>query len=182
MTLKRHGSKVAVPKGRTRTNCGPIWRTPRPAHAPLPIARARMRMQNTSLNASKPSHGTPGRAITSATYSTWPMSTQKPARSGQGRRPVSELLTSDEAAARLHLSTRTLRELRRNGLIRYIAITDRKILYRPEDCEDYIASRARKATECPSTSRKTRRTSTSTSSSTVVGFMARQAARQSGKR
>ena len=95
---------------------------------------------------------------------------------------MTDLLTSDQAAALLHVSTRTLRQLRQNGLIRYIAITDRKILYRPEDCEDYIASRARKASECPSTSRRTRRISTSTSSSTVVGFMARQAAKQSGKR
>ncbi|WP_197418454.1 helix-turn-helix domain-containing protein [Sphingomonas sp. CCH9-F2] len=87
------------------------------------------------------------------------------------------LLTPAEAAARLHLCTKTLRRLRREGHIRYVAITDRKILYRPEDCDEFVASRARKAAECPSTSRRTRPTTTSISSGKVIGFTARRAAR-----
>ncbi|WP_294243183.1 helix-turn-helix domain-containing protein [uncultured Sphingomonas sp.] len=95
---------------------------------------------------------------------------------------MTELLTPDQAAHRLSVCTKTLRRLRQDGHIRYVAITDRKIRYRPEDCDDYVASRARKAPECPSTSRKTRRISTSTSSSKVVDFTARQAQRASEQR
>lgn len=53
------------------------------------------------------------------------------------------LLTEAEAAQFLRMGTRTLRELRRQRLIRYVALTDRKIAYRLEDCEEYIASRLR---------------------------------------
>lgn len=51
------------------------------------------------------------------------------------------LLTEEEAAKRLLLSARTLRDLRRTGLIRYVRLSARKIGYRPEDCDDYVASR-----------------------------------------
>ncbi|WP_430459106.1 helix-turn-helix domain-containing protein [Sphingomonas parapaucimobilis] len=95
---------------------------------------------------------------------------------------VSNLLSPQEAAKRLSVCTKTLRRLRQGGHIRYVAITDRKIRYRPEDCDDFVASRARKAPECPSTSRKTRRISTLTSSSKVVDFTARQAQRASERR
>ena len=56
---------------------------------------------------------------------------------------MTDLLTPEQAAKRLHVSTKLLRRLRRQGDIRYIAITDRKIRYRPEDCEDYLESRVR---------------------------------------
>ncbi|WP_428480375.1 helix-turn-helix domain-containing protein [Sphingomonas beigongshangi] len=95
---------------------------------------------------------------------------------------MGDLLTPEEAAKRLHVCTKTLRRLRTNGQIRYVAITDRKILYRPEDCDDFVAACARKAPECPSTSRKTRRISTSTSSGKVVAFTARRAQRPSAPR
>lgn len=55
------------------------------------------------------------------------------------------LLTPDEAAGRLGIGERTLRDLRKRGLIRYVAITERKIMYRPEDCEAFIESRSRVA-------------------------------------
>ncbi|WP_083937517.1 helix-turn-helix domain-containing protein [Sphingomonas sp. PR090111-T3T-6A] len=93
-----------------------------------------------------------------------------------------ELLTPQQAAKRLHVCTKTLRQLRREGSIRYVAITDRKIRYRPEDCDEFVASRARKAPECPSTSRKTRRISTSTSSGKVVAFTARRGSRPNALR
>ena len=57
--------------------------------------------------------------------------------------PESLLLTEDEAAARLKISARTLRDLRKAGSIRYVQITARKIGYRPEDCAEYVASRVR---------------------------------------
>ncbi|MGO1304080.1 MAG: helix-turn-helix domain-containing protein [Sphingomonas parapaucimobilis] len=95
---------------------------------------------------------------------------------------MTELLTPDQAARRLSVCTKTLRRIRQDGHIRYVAITDRKIRYRPEDCDDYVASRARKAPECQSTSVKVRRISTSTLSSKVVDFTARQARKQSEQR
>lgn len=61
-----------------------------------------------------------------------------------------ELLTEAEAAARLRLSPRTLRSIRRQGQIRYIALSARKIAYRAEDCEEYIAKQVR-ISELPST-------------------------------
>ncbi|WP_176497800.1 helix-turn-helix domain-containing protein [Sphingomonas sp. HMP6] len=95
---------------------------------------------------------------------------------------MTTLLTPPEAAARIHVSTKTLRQLRREGHIRYVAITDRTIRYRPEDCDEFIASRARKAPECPSTRKKTRRISTTISSGKVVAFTGRRGLRTSGMR
>lgn len=51
------------------------------------------------------------------------------------------LLTPEEAAERLRISTKTLRQFRQQGLIRYVAISERKILYRPEDCQAFAESR-----------------------------------------
>lgn len=59
-----------------------------------------------------------------------------------------ELLTEAEAAARLRMGERTLRELRRTGKIRYVALTARKIAYRPEDCAEYLAARVRVNDPC----------------------------------
>ncbi|QHL91257.1 helix-turn-helix domain-containing protein [Sphingomonas changnyeongensis] len=53
------------------------------------------------------------------------------------------LLDSAAAADRLGISERTLRDLRKRGLIRYVAVTERKIMYRPEDCESYIEGRTK---------------------------------------
>lgn len=53
---------------------------------------------------------------------------------------ASRPLTETEAAEFLGIGARTLRELRREGRIRYVALTARKIAYRLEDCEEYIAS------------------------------------------
>ena len=62
---------------------------------------------------------------------------------------MSELLTEQQAADRLHMGERTLRDLRRRGLIRYVALTARKIAYRPEDCDEYVASRLRLSQPVP---------------------------------
>lgn len=53
---------------------------------------------------------------------------------------MGDLLTPDEAAARLKMSERTLRELRKQGRIRYIQPTPRKIFYDPADCDAFLAS------------------------------------------
>jgi hypothetical protein len=58
------------------------------------------------------------------------------------------LLTSDEAAARLRVCPKILRRLRKAGCIRYVALGERRIMYRMEDCDEYIASRVRKDEPC----------------------------------
>ena len=52
------------------------------------------------------------------------------------------LITSSEAAERMGVSVKVLRRLRTEGRIRYIAITDRKIMYQVEDCDRWISGAA----------------------------------------
>ena len=61
---------------------------------------------------------------------------------------MTDLLTSAEAAARLRICERSLRKLRKAGLIRYIAKGERGVLYRDADCEEYLASRERRDEPC----------------------------------
>ena len=89
------------------------------------------------------------------------------------------LLTPLEAAARLHVSDKTLRRLRQQGLIRYVAITERKIRYRPEDCDAYIQSRVREEDQCQFTSRQTRQSTSTTSNIVAADFTARRARKRS---
>ena len=60
------------------------------------------------------------------------------------------LLTEAEAAARLCLSPRLLRSLRKQGHIRYVALSARRIAYRTEDCDAYVESRVRRDETCAS--------------------------------
>lgn len=60
-----------------------------------------------------------------------------------------ELLTPEQAAERLRICTKVLRRLRQQGKIRYVAVTQRKIFYRPEDCDAFIESRVRQETHNP---------------------------------
>ena len=53
---------------------------------------------------------------------------------------MTALLTEQEAAARLRIGERTLRDERKRGAIRYVLLGKRKIFYRPEDCDDYVAA------------------------------------------
>jgi excisionase family DNA binding protein len=81
------------------------------------------------------------------------------------------LLTPEQAAERLRVSTKTLRQLRQRGLIRYVAVTQRKLLYRPEDCDAFVQSRLT-VEEAPmlTRNRPTRRAK----SGNVVSFLARR--------
>lgn len=54
-------------------------------------------------------------------------------------------LTEAEAAQQLGLSPRTLADLRRSGKIRFVALSARKIAYRPEDVLAYRDDQARLA-------------------------------------
>lgn len=86
---------------------------------------------------------------------------------------MSDLLTHDEAAARLRVCTKTLRQLRQQGLVRYVQVSPRKIFYRPEDCDAYLESCAQFApAHAPSQRRgKGRRLRTEQN---VVSFSARR--------
>jgi excisionase family DNA binding protein len=53
------------------------------------------------------------------------------------------LLSPREAAEALMVSERTLRDLKRLGAIRYVAITGRRIAYRRDDVADFINTRVR---------------------------------------
>lgn len=59
------------------------------------------------------------------------------------------LLTEEQAAERLLMHPRTLRKLRQAGAIRYVALTGRRVAYRPEDCLAYVESRARQEQTSP---------------------------------
>lgn len=59
------------------------------------------------------------------------------------------LLTEPEAAERLRIGERTLRGIRQRGEIKYVLIGARKIFYRPEDCDEYVAAHVRVEQPCP---------------------------------
>jgi hypothetical protein len=40
----------------------------------------------------------------------------------------------------MRVCEKTLRSLRKQGLIRYVEVSPRKIFYRPEDCDAYLAT------------------------------------------
>jgi hypothetical protein len=66
------------------------------------------------------------------------------------------LLTEEQAAKRLLMHPRTLRKLRQAGAIRYVALTGRRVAYRPEDCVAYVESRGRQEQAPPPRTRKSR--------------------------
>jgi aryl-alcohol dehydrogenase-like predicted oxidoreductase len=68
-----------------------------------------------------------------------------------------DLLTEAEAAVKLRMGARTLRELRRAGKIRYVELTERKKAYRLEDIEEYVAARVRVNEPCETQPKPKRR-------------------------
>lgn len=94
--------------------------------------------------------------------------------SAEGRNiGAGQLLTHDEAAAYLRVCPKTLRSLRQRGLIRYVAVTARKIFYRPEDCDAYLASCVRMDEQRPEP-RVRGRSIGKRRSGNIVPFSARQ--------
>ncbi len=89
---------------------------------------------------------------------------------------MTDLLTEEQAAKRLLMSLNSLRAIRKRGAIRYVAITARKIAYRPEDCEAYVQSQLRIEQAPPVAQPKGRRRSVSGQqlSGTVVPFSQRK--------
>ncbi|WP_417810032.1 helix-turn-helix domain-containing protein [Thioclava sp.] len=81
------------------------------------------------------------------------------------------LLTPQEAAASLHISTKTLRRMRASGLP-FITLTSGSIRYNAHDIADYLARKTQRIEpKCP-IDQKIRATGTTTSRSGVVDFMA----------
>ncbi|WP_412174816.1 helix-turn-helix domain-containing protein [Albidovulum marisflavi] len=86
------------------------------------------------------------------------------------------LLTPDEAAAELKISTKTLRRLRDRGL-RYVMLTSGTIRYRADDLAEFVSG---KVQECRSEPRPAASGST-TSRSRVVDFSEAAARKTSRK-
>ena len=90
---------------------------------------------------------------------------------------MTALLTPAEAAAQIGVCTKTLHKLRERGLIHYVAVTDRKIMYRPQDCEAYLESRVRRgAQQWPTNSTGKPRRGPAARSGKIIPFTARRAA------
>lgn len=81
------------------------------------------------------------------------------------------LLTADEAAERIKVCAKTLRSLRQRGLIPYVAVTRRKILYREEDLDAYVANCVTTEVYHPTHRRRSQRLS---AQANVVSFRARR--------
>ncbi len=86
------------------------------------------------------------------------------------------LLTEAEAAEALKVCTRTLRRLRQSGSIRYVSVTPRTILYRPEDLHAFIEQRTKICHDHTPT--RNVRTNRKRQDQTVVSFTARRLERR----
>jgi hypothetical protein len=92
-----------------------------------------------------------------------------------------ELIPEDEAARRLLISPRTLRDLRAKGKIRYVRPSPRVVGYRPEDLTEYLENQARQEEPpCPSISPAKAVGGSTTSNGKASGIMDRLAARPGG--
>ncbi|WP_083803430.1 helix-turn-helix domain-containing protein [Sagittula stellata] len=84
-------------------------------------------------------------------------------------RQLARLLTSDEAAEYLRVSTKTLRKLRRSGLP-FAEISPGCHRYREDDLAAYVAAKVISETPPCRTAPKARASGTTTSRSGVVDF------------
>lgn len=89
---------------------------------------------------------------------------------------MTNLLTEAEAAEALRVCTRTLRRLRQAGSIRYVSITPRTILYRPEDLNAFIEQRSQICHDYTPT--RNVRTNRKAKDQNVVSFTARRRERR----
>jgi len=88
---------------------------------------------------------------------------------------VTGLLTHDQAAAHIRVCEKTLRSLRQQGLIPYVAVTKRKKLYRVEDLDAYLAAQVTREVYQPTERRRDKRLRNAPN---VVSFTARRRERQ----
>src|SRR4249920_2878875 len=94
------------------------------------------------------------------------------------------LLTSREAAERLHLSTDQLRAFVHDGELRYVNVgrggKRPRMMFTESDIAEFITRRTRRDVGCQSISRSERRSTPMTSRSEVIGFTARLNAERAG--
>lgn len=94
-----------------------------------------------------------------------------------------ELLTPEEAACRLRVSTKHLRQITRTGALRYVNIGcgDKRPTrrYTAEDLEAFLEGRTE---TCQSTAAPAKKSSRTTSCGKVVDFLDRQARPKRGTR
>lgn len=92
------------------------------------------------------------------------------------------LATAKAIAGLIRVDVKTLRAMTDEGVIRAVRRGKRRA-YTEADVRAYLATPApaREKKPCPSTSRRTARTSTMTSSGKVVAFTALQASRREGR-
>ena len=97
-----------------------------------------------------------------------------------------QLLHGKDVAPRLGVSLKTLDDYADDGEIRYIDLArggkNKRRRYTEEFIAEFLERRTRRdVKQCPSTGPKAPRTTTSTSGSNVLGFMAQRARRISEK-
>ena len=91
---------------------------------------------------------------------------------------MSSLLTPEEAAKRIGVCVKTLRLIRNEGAIPYVAVTTRKHFYRPEDCDAFLEQRRTTATPQRPTRRKSTRRR---QEGNVVSFTQRRREKQASR-
>ncbi len=87
---------------------------------------------------------------------------------------MSALMTEPEAAERLRLCARTLREARKAGKLHYVLI-GRAVRYTEQDLEAFIDSLRTVQKQCPPKSPPTRNAKPSRKSGVIVPFTVRNA-------
>lgn len=91
-----------------------------------------------------------------------------------------EMLTEQQAADALHVCTRTLRRLRQEGAIRFVAVTPRTIRYRIEDIEAFIENHS-KVHHIPAPRTATRINRKRKGEPVIVSFTERRAQRRGNR-
>jgi len=88
--------------------------------------------------------------------------------------PPGGLLTPAEAARKLRISLKTLAGHVASGALRYVRMGHgrkrRRMMFTAAEIDSFIANQTRKATPCPSTAGRARRTGISTSIGEVIDF------------
>ena len=157
---------------------------PVPADAPLPVAEPLPEW----LKRSKPlTHALPLPAGYGSSAAQADLSSNSHRQRKPRHPPPDGLKTAAQAAAKLNCSIKTLNGHVAAGELKYIVIgrgrKRTRRMFSDADLNEFITDKARKDAPCPSTRTETavRRSSISTSKSTVIGFMEARSKRRAEK-